>query len=258
MTPMLKSFPVNNSSIEKRKSHAQILFLAAALVAVLPVIYVCGRAEMMLKATSVLYAIDGDRPPRSLRIYVRIFGDRVNTQDVEIPGKNGPIAARIYTPHNHPNAPVMMFVHGMSTGGFRHPSITMLATSMATVGLQVITPDISSERQLLMRFDGVSDTDEVARWAYIKRKQPVSLMGISFSGGLVVTAAAQLRYAQCIKMVFCASGYNDIYRLGRFYLRHGEYGPDGQLDDLQPTPTGPLLMANQHMDEMVPRTICLS
>jgi dienelactone hydrolase len=210
------------------------------------------RTRMLFKAATILYAIDGQSEPRTLQIYTRMFGNVVETQDIVIRGKNGPIPARVYTPMHRADAPTMVFIHGMTPVGYRDPIMIRLAQCMAQMGLQVVTPDIHSEREMLMRFDEISDIDETVRWAATQKKQKVSLMGVSFSGGLAVTAAAQPGYAPYVRAVLSISGYNDIARLGKYYIRYGEEAPNDYLDPVKPPPESPLFIAIQHMNEMVP------
>lgn len=253
--PILRSRAVSHptrGSIHSSSSRLRNLWIVFFLLAAYPMYWLGVRTRMLFKAATILYAIDGQTEPLTLQIYTRLFGNSFASQDIEIPGKNGPIPARIYTPKNRPNAPTMVFIHGMTPTGYRDSIMVRLATCMAQTGLQVVTPDIQSEQHLLMRFDAISDIDEVVRWAATQKKQTVSLMGVSFSGGLVVTAAAQPGYAHYLRTVLSVSGYNDIYRLGRYYIQYGEEGPDHHVDPVKPPLESPLYMALQYIDEMVP------
>ena len=227
--------------------------MAFLLLAAYPVYWLGARTRMIVKAAWILYSVDGQRPPFALRVYTRLLGDKYETRDIDIPGKNGPIPARIYTPRDRPHALVMVFIHGMTPLGYRDPIMLRMGSSMAQAGLQVIAPDIRSEQQVMMRFDEISDIDEVVRWAAAQNKRKVSLMGVSFSGGLVVTAAAQPDYADYLKTVISVSGYNDIDRLGRYYVQYGEKGPGSHLDPVKPPPESPLFIAVQYMADMVPQ-----
>ncbi len=241
--------PRPSARLRPRSHYAWIAFL---LIAAYPMFRLGARTRMILKASSILDAINSQTPPLWLRTYTHLLGNKFETKDIQIPGRYGPIPVRIYTPLNNPHAPVIVFIHGMAPTGYRDPIMTSLAASMAKIGLQVITPDIRSERQLLVSFSAISDIDEVARWAAMKNKQQVSLMGVSFSGGLVIVAAAQPGYAHYVKTVLCVSGYNDIHRFSEYYIRHGEVGPDNRPDSAKPPPDGPLMLAIQHLGEMVP------
>ena len=232
-----------------RRRLAGTLFL---LLAAYPMYLFGLRTRMLFKAATILYAIDGQSPPRTLGAYTHFFGNSFRARDIEIPGRNGPIPTRIYSPQNRPDAPVMVFIHGMTPTGYRDPIMVRLASAMAQAGLQVVTPDIRSEQQILMRFEGISDIDDVVRWAAKTNKKQVSLMGVSFSGGLVVTAAAQPGYSQYLRAVLSVSGYNDLDRLGRYYIQYGEEGPEHHLDPVKPPLESPLYIALQHLDEIVP------
>lgn len=234
------------------------LWLAVLLLAAYPMYWLGARSRIVMKAAWVLYAVNGQQPPHALRLYMRHFGNSFETHDINIAGKNGSIPVRIYTPHNRPHAPIMVFIHGMTPMGYHDPLMLQMAIALAQAGLKVVTPDIRSEQHVMMRFDEISDIDEVVRWAAKRNKQTVSLMGVSFSGGLVVTAAAQPEYARYVRAVLSVSGYNDIDRLGRYYIQYGEEGPDHHMDPVKPPLESPLFIALQYMNDMVPQADILA
>lgn len=79
----------------------------------------------------------------------------------------------------------------------------------------------------------------------------VSVFGISFSGGMVISAAANPDYTDYVKLVFCVSGYNSIDRLGRYYLHEDVRDPDSHRYTVTPPPNALAPMALQYLDELV-------
>jgi pimeloyl-ACP methyl ester carboxylesterase len=98
----------------------------------------------------------------------------------------------------------------------------------------------------------VAEVDDAIRWSALASGERVSLFGVSYSGGMVISAAAVPEFADYVKMIFCVSGYNSIDRLGRYYLHDDvrdpasqPYGDTAYVGALAP-------MANQYLDELVP------
>ena len=127
------------------------------------------------------------------------------------------------------------------------------AQRLSQSGLKVVMPEIKSEKMLRIDRAAVGDVDDAIRWSAISSGQKVSVVGISFSGGLVVSAAANPDFADYVKATLCISGYNSIARVGLFYLREDVRRPDSQRYSETPAPNALTLIALQYLDELVPR-----
>jgi pimeloyl-ACP methyl ester carboxylesterase len=174
------------------------------------------------------------------------------TTDFVIQGRRGPLQIRMLTPKNLPDAPIIVVVHGFAPTGNQDGLLNVLAVRLCRSGLRVVMPNITSEASRRMSPTAVSDVDDAVRWSAMTSGQQVSLFGISFSGGLVISAAAQPNYEDYVKMVFCISGFNSVDRLGRYYLHDRVTAPDGQPYGATPTPGVLAPMALQYLDELVP------
>ena len=143
-----------------------------------------------------------------------------------------------------------MVLHQM---GIRDGLLNAFAQRLSQSGLKVVMPDIKSEKMLRIDRAAVGDVDDAIRWSAISSGQKVSVFGISFSGGLVVSAAANPDFADYVKTTLCISGYNSIARVGLFYLREDVRRPDSQRYSETPAPNALTLIALQYLDELVPR-----
>jgi hypothetical protein len=131
--------------------------------------------------------------------------------------------------------------------------LNAFAQRLCRNGLKVVMPDIKSEKMLRIDRSAVDDVDDAIRWSAMTSGQKVSVFGISFSGGMIITAAAQPDYADYVKTAFCVSGYNSIARVGTYYLHEDVRGPDGKRYSETPTSDALALIALQYLDELVPR-----
>jgi pimeloyl-ACP methyl ester carboxylesterase len=206
----------------------------------------------MLRAASIVYWLSPSRRPIIVRAYSKVFKHQPVVTNFEIAGRNGRLPIRMFTPQHVYNAPTLVLVHGFAPGGNNEFGLNAIAWSLCQLGLRVVVPNIKSEQMLRMSETAVEDVDDVIRWSALTSGQQVSLFGISYSGGMVITAAAVPEFADYVKMIFCVSGYNSIDRLGRYYLHddvrdpasqpYGKLAPEGLLAP----------MALQYLDELVP------
>ena len=256
LTPNLSTsdeVDTKNKSGSATRVRGATYFISLALLAVMLTLSMVVGVRT-LRALSFLYEMSP--PPLHFR-FIKAACFKVLHHDpvlaeFAIEGRRGPLEIRMLTPRDLPNAPIIVLVHGFASNGFRDVGLNRVARSLCRSGLRVVIPNIVSEEKLLMNLAAVNDVDDVIRWSATTSRQKVSIFGISFSGGMVITAAAQPGYADYVKMVLCVSGYNSIDRLGRYYLHDDVREPDSQ-----PYPgtslTGLLSpMALQYLDELVP------
>ncbi len=226
--------------------------MALACVLLLLLVSATIMALPLLSAASLIYGMSPTRPPLVVRAYSRIFQHTPVTTDFVIQGRSGPLKIRMLTPKGLPNAPIIVVVHGFAPTGNQDGLLNVLAVRLSRSGLRVVMPNITSEASLRMNPTAVQDVDDAVRWSAMTSGQQVSLFGISFSGGLVISAASTPGYADYVKMVFCISGFNSIDRLGRYYLHDHILDPEAQPYGGTPTPGALAPMALQYLDELVP------
>jgi len=240
--------PSKNGKFSSRR----IIFwvLNAVLVFLITVAFVRGLS--LLRAASVIYGFSPHRTPFIVRAYSKMFRHDVAVTDISIPGRHGSVAVRMVFPRDCPNAPMVVLVHGLAPQGNRDNLLNIYASHLAQIGLRVALPNITSEQHRLMRADALDQIVAAIRWSTAISRQRVALFGISFGGGLAIAAADMPQYSGLLKMVFSDAGYNSIDRLGRYYIGDPVSAPDGRPYKETPPKSGPLLMAFQHLDEMIP------
>lgn len=223
------------------------LALLVAIVALSAALWPIARTY--LQSIALLMQWNGDPLPAVLALVV---DRKIAIQDVTIPGSNGPIRARIYSPVNDPDAPGLVFVHGLNHQGIDEIKMKRFARWQAASGIRVLTPDIPDLRAYKVKASSIDVMGESARWFAEKTGHPVTLMGVSFAGGMALMAAAKPAYASSVKAVFVVGGYNDLRRVAHFYVTGTDVRPDGTIQTIQPNPFGTRFMEYTDLALFVP------
>jgi pimeloyl-ACP methyl ester carboxylesterase len=237
-------------SLSTFRNHKGKLFISLAIIIILFAVTAFGLT--ILRSASILYGISVHRPPLVVRAYVKIFRHFPTMSETSIQGRSGPLQLRIYTPNDAGTVPTLIIVHGFAPDGNHNEGVNTIAVLLCHLGLRVVVPDIPSERRLKMSRTAVTDVDDVVRWSAVTFGEKVSLFGVSYSGGMVISAAADPEYADYVKMIFCISGYNSIDRLGRYYLHDTVIDPNSRPYTETPDRGALAPMALQYLDELVP------
>ncbi|MEO6965514.1 MAG: alpha/beta hydrolase [Acidobacteriaceae bacterium] len=181
-----------------------------------------------------------------------VAGMKIATRDVMIPSPQGPIRGRIYTPEKDPNAPGVVLVHGLNHQGIDEIKMRHYATWEASCGLRVLTPDIPPLRAYQIESSSIDFIGESARWFAQQTGHPITLMGVSFAGGMSLMAAAKPAFAPSVKMVFIVGAYNDLSRLANFYATGMDVRTDGSVEKIEPNPFGVQLLEYTDLALFIP------
>lgn len=210
------------------------------------------RAFFLLRAASLIYGLSTKPAPIVVRAYMKFFRHAIAESDFSVPGNNGPVPVRMIFPRDNPAAPIVVLVHGLAPQGYRDGLLSVLADRLARIGLCIVIPNLPAAQHRLMRPSDLDDIGSAVRWSAKRSGQRVAVFGISFGGGLAIATADMPQYSNLIKIVFSDAGYNSIERLGHYYIGDRVDRPNGQAYSESAPGSGPLLMAFQHLDEMVP------
>jgi len=153
-------------------------------------------------------------------------------REVMIPTARGSMRARVYQPiRSHRQASLL--VSGLHPSGIDEPRLVRLARALAASGFAIVTPDIPE----LSRFEitpAIPDAIEQAGgWLAsepgLAVGKKVGLMGISFSGGLSIVAAARPSIAGRVDSIVSLGGHDDLPRVLRYLCTGSEPYPPHQL-----------------------------
>ena len=217
-----------------------------------------------LEAVAVLDLVAGQPVPTGLR---HVSGEPVNRREFTLATSNGPIRARLYTPVNHPDAPALVVLHGVHHLGMDEPRLIAFASAMSSCGLRVLTPELPGIKDYQVSSDSIRTIGDAAAWmakdqAGVERQRahfqtppasiPVGVMGLSFSGGLSLLAAADPAYKQYIKFVVAIGSQDEMGRVARYYRTGEDARPGGAPELLPPHEYGALVLEYEHVEDFVP------
>ena len=210
-----------------------------------------------LQAITVLRQVGGQPVPALL---ARVTEVPVTTRDLNFPIGSATgqqfVRARMYTPVGRTNAPAMVIFHGVHHLGIDEPRLMSFAASMAGCGIQVLTPELPDIKDYHVGANSVRTIGESAKWFANQTgdgKAPqVGVMGLSFSGGLALVAAADPLYHPYFKFVFAVGSQDSMDRVTQYYRTGADIRPDGTTETLPAHEYGPLVLEYEYLGDLIP------
>jgi acetyl esterase/lipase len=220
----------------------------AALLLLLAISYPFVVAHMQSVAVLDLIA---DKPiPAPLR---PVVSDHVAIREIELPLPSGPVRARLYTPVEHTSAPAIVVFHGVHYMGMDEPRMIAFASSLAACGIRVLTPELPGIKDYHVDANSIATIGDSAQWlAQRYHQKSVGILGLSFSGGLSLMAAADPRWHDFIKFVVTIGSQNSMARVADYYRTGHDLRPNGTIQYLPPHEYGALVLEYQHLEDFVP------
>jgi pimeloyl-ACP methyl ester carboxylesterase len=146
----------------------------------------------------------------------------------------------------------MVIFHGVHHLGIDEPRLMGFARAMASCGIRVLTPELPGIKDYHVSRDSVRTIGESAKWYAGQTGGPVGVMGLSFSGGLALVAAADPAYHAAFKFVFAVGSQDAMQRVAQYYLSGHDARPDGSTEVLAAHEYGPLVLEYEHLEDFVP------
>ncbi|MEO6830317.1 MAG: alpha/beta hydrolase [Acidobacteriaceae bacterium] len=199
-----------------------------------------------LQSAAVLTQLNGKPVPRLLRPIAAI---PVSSRSLTISSSAGNVSARLYTPVGRPEAPGLLLVPGIHYLGMNEPRLVAFAHSLASCGLRVLTPELPDSRDYRINPGDVQAIGDSAQWLARATGQRVGLMGLSFSGGLALMAAAQSPYSNAVSFVFAVGAHDNLFRVATFYVTGADPLPDGNVERETPNNYGPWILEYEHLED---------
>ncbi|MHB1672736.1 MAG: alpha/beta hydrolase family protein [Acidobacteriaceae bacterium] len=242
--------PSPHSTRSARRIRRSIYFLAACLIflLLLPVLF-RSRTRAYLQAAAILDQLNDKPVPRLLRPIAAI---PVTTKTLTIPSSVGLVQARLYTPIQSANAPGLVLIPGIHYLGMDEPRLMAFARSMAACGLRVLTPELPDSREYRIQPSDVQTIGDSVQWLQNATGRPVGLMGLSFSGGLALMAAAEPPFSNEVSFVFSVGAHDDLYRVATFYVTDADPIPNGDVERATPNNYGPWILEYEHLEDFLP------
>ena len=203
-----------------------------------------------LEAVSVLQQVSGKPVPA---LVARIVSHPIHTQDFTLNLESGPIRARLYLPNDLPNAPALVVFHGVHYLGIDEPRLIAFASAMASCGLRVLTPELPGIKDYHVDSTSTKTIGESVHWFAQRTGSPVGVMGLSFSGGLALVAAADPLFHPDFKFVFAVGSQDSMSRVADYYRTNEDALPNGATEILTAHEYGPLVLEYQYVEDFVPK-----
>ena len=136
-----------------------------------------------------------------------------------VPTRYGEVAAQFYTPSGGAGRAVLL-IPGIHSMGIAEPRLTALADDLAGAGLTVMTmalPDLQTYRITPRATDVIEDA---VSWMAVRPDMTpdgrVGIVGISFAGGLSISAASRPAIRDRVAFVLSFGGHGDLPRVMRY------------------------------------------
>jgi dienelactone hydrolase len=232
--------------VERPRVYAGIV----AIVVVLAAVVIWPFVHAHLQAVAVLDLVANKAVPSLLR---DVTLEPVESKVITLPLPSGAVRARLYTPKGNPNAPGVVVLHGVHYLGMDEPRMIAFASAMSSCGLRVLTPELPGIKDYHVDANTIATIGDSAAWlAAQQRGKPVGILGLSFSGGLSLLAAADPRWHKDIKFVVAVGSQDNMARVADYYRTGNDPRPDGTVEYLAPHEYGPLVLEYQNLGDFAP------
>lgn len=220
------------------KHRRTIIALAVIAIAAL---FLYPTATDHLHAASLLLRIED---PKTTSFIARLG----THSTAESPLNIGDINSRIYTPLGVANPPGLIVLHGVHHLGIQEPRLIAFARAFSAAGVTVLTPELKDLADYHVTPAGIETIGQAAAELHHRLGHPVGVLGLSFSGGLALMAAADPRYRNDIAFVVSVGGHDDMARVSRFLTTGKTARPDGAEVTILPHEYGALILVYSQVD----------
>lgn len=191
----------------RRRWLVGLLALAVAAVAWLAALPYLGAAAFILDLTGstswIRHVLPAEVRP-------------VRAHDVRVPTRDGSVPARLYVPAGEPRRSVIVFP-GVHAGGVDEPRLSAFSTRLAATGAIVLSVPLPDLRQFRITTRSTDMIEDATAWMAadptLAPNGRVSLVGVSFAGGLALVAAGRPRLAGIVSVVVSIGGHADLPRV---------------------------------------------
>ena len=188
--------------------------------------------------------------PHASGLLLRWDTHQIETQEIAIPTTHGSVRARLYVPSGVAHPPGMVLVHGIHHLGIDEPRLVSFARAAAGSGFAVLTPEIAALADYHVDSASIATIGESPAWLQHRLAAgPVTLVGVSFAGGLSLLAASDPRYSPHIRALLLMGAYDNLWRVSRFLATSHAELPDGRWAPYTAHDYGAAVFVYSHLDQ---------
>jgi pimeloyl-ACP methyl ester carboxylesterase len=174
----------------------------------------------------------------------------IETQEISLPLTHGTVRARLYLPDGVAHPPGMVIVHGIHHLGIDEPRLMSFARAAAGGGFAVLTPEVAALADYRVDGTSIATIGESPAWLQHRLGTgPVTVVGVSFAGGLSLLAASDPHYAPHIRALLLMGAYDDLARVSRFLATSEAEFPDGRREPYKAHDYGAAVFVYSHLDQ---------
>ncbi len=207
-------------------------------------------AKDHLEALAVLDLVSGKPVPAPI---ADVVSHPVHTEDLTLQVESGPVRARLYEPVDKRKVSPLIVLHGVHHLGIDEPRLEAFASAMASCGIEVLTPELPDIKDYHVDSTSVKTIGESVQWYAKRTGGPVGVLGLSFSGGLALVAAADPLYKPDFKFVFAVGSQDSMGRVAQYYRTNEDLRPNGTVELLPAHEYGPLVLEYEYVEDFVPK-----
>ncbi len=191
--------------------------------------------------------------PHASGLLVRLEEHPFDTQEITLSTSQGPVRARLYSPRGIAHPPGMVLVHGIHHLGIDEPRLVNFARAAASNGFSVLTPEVAALADYHVDGASIGTIGESAAWLQQRLGTgPVTVVGVSFAGGLSLLAACDPRYAPHMRALVLMGAYDSLERVVRFLATSQAEFPNGSMEPYKAHDYGAAVFVYSHLDQFFP------
>jgi dienelactone hydrolase len=234
----------------REKSRLGLNFLWFAMLTIL--LLAAGIYSLRYELRSYVF-LNQFLDPQASGLLVRLERHDLETQEVTLSTTQGPVRARMYVPRGVAHPPGMVLVHGIHHMGIDEPRLMNFARAAASNGFSVLTPEIAALADYHVDGASIGAIGESTAWLQQRLGTgPVTIVGVSFAGGLSLLAACDPRYSPHIRALVLMGAYDNLGRVARFLATSQAEFPDGHLEPYTAHDYGAAVFVYSHLDQFFP------
>jgi len=249
-TPAIPASLKSTAPVETNRVFWRFKFLWIALLLIL--LLGAGLHALRYELRSYVFLIQF-LDPHASGLLVRLEGHGLDIQEVTLSTTQGPVRARLYVPRGVAHPPGMVLVHGIHHLGIDEPRLMNFARAAASDGFSVLTPEIVALADYHVDGASIGTIGESTAWLQQRLGTgPVTIVGVSFAGGLSLLAACDPRYAPHIRALVLMGAYDNLGRVARFLATSQAELPDGRMEPYSAHDYGAAVFVYSNLDKFFP------